>query len=532
MAWQIEDAAAPMPVRKVKPAWLIEDAPDPTGSTAENLAAGAGKAIVDAWRGVKQMGAQAADFVAPRQTGSSRAAEVQAEIDEARRLDAPLMDTTAGKVGNVAGSVAMAAPTLAVPGLNTYTGATGIGALMGMVQPTSGDESRLMNTGTGVAFGAGGKMVGDAAASGIGRIMNWMRSSGASQQAANAGRDAASSAARAEGYVIPPSQANPSAWNRLLESISGKVQTAQHASARNQEVTNRLAKQALGLPQDQPITPHALKAVRDQAGQAYDALSTGQFVTDATFKGQIRALSDGQRLLAQQFPEIADDAVLKMAANLDNVTQVDGRTLIELSKALREKAAQAFKNSATDAGRFYKGAAMELEDLIERNLLYTGSGGQNALRAFQQARETIAKSYTVEGALNGATGTVNAQQLAAQLSRGKPLTGDLRTAAEFGQAFPKAAAPVERQGSVLPGSPLDWIAAGGLSAATGDPTMMAAVAARPLARSVLLSAPYQRLATTPAYGPGAGMRALEGFITSPTVRRLTPAAAASGAFVE
>jgi len=47
---------------------------------------------------------------------------------------------------------------------------------------------------------------------------------------------AAIQAARQAGYVIPPTQAKPTLANRMLEGLSGKITTAQNASARNQGV--------------------------------------------------------------------------------------------------------------------------------------------------------------------------------------------------------------------------------------------------------------------------------------------------------
>src|SRR5262245_33964392 len=88
---------------------------------AEKTLAGAGKAFYDVGRGAQQLYAGAADLVAPRQqnlsdlvTGRdpSRSAELNAQVEESRRLDAPLMESGWAKAGNLAGNVAIAAPTL------------------------------------------------------------------------------------------------------------------------------------------------------------------------------------------------------------------------------------------------------------------------------------------------------------------------------------------------------------------------------------------------------------------------------------
>lgn len=133
-----------------------------------NFTAGFGKSFADTGRGVKQIGAQVADVVAPRERSiadliaerdPSRAAAVTREIDEARRVDQPLMRTGAGTFGNVSGHVAQSIPLAFVPGANTIKGSTAIGALMGATQPVGTGESRLTNTGTGALAGAAGPVI-------------------------------------------------------------------------------------------------------------------------------------------------------------------------------------------------------------------------------------------------------------------------------------------------------------------------------------------------------------------------------------
>jgi hypothetical protein len=94
-------------------------------------------------------------------------AEHQADIDETKRLDAPLDKTGMGKVGNVAGNIAMAVPTAFVPGANTYTGSALVGLLTGAVDPTSAGESRVQN----MLMGAAGGVAGQAIGKGVARLL-------------------------------------------------------------------------------------------------------------------------------------------------------------------------------------------------------------------------------------------------------------------------------------------------------------------------------------------------------------------------
>lgn len=146
---------------------------DPTGSLWENITSGFGKAIVDTGRGLRQVASYA---------GIGDKEAIQREIDEAKRLDAPLMATGGGLTGNVAGQIGMALlpggvahgvgkavtalPRLAPAGAalvnagkawmmpQTLAGAAGVGATQGFVQPVASDESRLTNTAVGTIGGA------------------------------------------------------------------------------------------------------------------------------------------------------------------------------------------------------------------------------------------------------------------------------------------------------------------------------------------------------------------------------------------
>jgi hypothetical protein len=101
--------------------------------------AGAGKAITDVGRGA----------------GQRVGIYSQADIDEAMRLDKPLMETTAGQAGNVGGNLAVGLPTLAVPGANTVLGAGAFGLGLSALSPTTSDQSVGNNMAAGAMFGGG-----------------------------------------------------------------------------------------------------------------------------------------------------------------------------------------------------------------------------------------------------------------------------------------------------------------------------------------------------------------------------------------
>lgn len=458
-------------------------APDPTegNSFLQNAAIGAGKAVADAWRGAKQA------------LGVGDQQALQTEIDESRRRDAPLMRTGGGLTGNVA---AMALPAF-VPGAQSVVGAGIAGALTGALQPTAGDESRLTNAALGGGLGAGGQYGGSRLAQMLTNRQGTATATAAANQSAQGARDAVLGSSQAAGYVVPPTQANPSLTNRIMEGFAGKLTTAQQASAKNQGVTNRMAAQALGLPPDQPITPDVLKGIRAQAGQAYEAVKqTGTVIADKPFTDALDRLSATYTGAAKAFPGLARNDVADLMQTL-KVPQFGADAAVDAVRVLRETADTAFSAGNKALGKAAKGASDALENLLQRHVSTVGAPG--LVDDFKNARQLIAKTYTVERALNPTTGTVNAGKLAADIAKGKPISGELRTAGEFAGAFPKAAQPVERMGSLPGSSPLDWALGGTMGAVTANPLALASVAARPSIRSMLLSGPYQSLMTTPTY---------------------------------
>lgn len=178
-------------------------------SATDKFLAGTGKAFADLGLGVRQVfdASNAVQMTPELQRNDPEGYEymaglkdkskaLQAEIDESRKLGAPLMDTTAGTVGNVTGNIAAALPAALLPGANAAVGATMIGGGLGAFQPVATGESRLENT----AWGAGAGLAGF----GLGKLANKAVSSAAkrvglieSKVATKAAADAASETASA-----------------------------------------------------------------------------------------------------------------------------------------------------------------------------------------------------------------------------------------------------------------------------------------------------------------------------------------------
>lgn len=494
-------------------------------SFLSNLASGVKKGVTDIALGAKQrldegaaalenrFGGQAINQALGLQNATDIQKQTQAYVDQKRIDDAPLMQTSGGKVGNFLGTAAPAIAAAFIPGGQTLAGSALTGGILGAAQPTSGDESVTGNVVGGVAGGALGFGVGK----GIGALAGKVADSAAAKGVLNAPRDTVAATARDAGYVIPPTQTNPSMLNSTLEGLSGKIKTAQKASVKNQEVTNHLAAESLGLDPAQPITRDALNGIRRAAGQAYDAVSNaGQITPTAAYTQALDDIARPYVQAAQGFPNAAPHPVLAQIDGLRS-SSFDAASAVAKIKSLRAQADTAYRSGDKEVGGALKSGANALEDAIDTHLQSTGAPS-DLLNNFRDARQTIAKTYSVENALNDSTGNVNAGKLASQLARGKPLSDGLKTIAQVGQTFPTAAKEVT---SSMPGvSPLDFFAALHLAtkSALGGAASVATLGARPLLRAGILSRPYQNTLATPSY---TGSALLNGLSSAPARGLLT-----------
>lgn len=155
---------------------------DPTQgmSNFDKAAAGVGLSLAETGRGVKQFLGDAfnsATDVFGMASGEDRAMQRRQAVDEQRRVDAPLLNTGAGLVGYLGGTVGQvlvpgaaairygsAAPKLAalvrsasLP--QTVRGMAAQGGLIGLLQPVGTEDSRLSNAGMGAGLAALGGVI-------------------------------------------------------------------------------------------------------------------------------------------------------------------------------------------------------------------------------------------------------------------------------------------------------------------------------------------------------------------------------------
>ena len=454
-----------------------------------NIATGAAKAPAGVAQALsKMMGSNAGDV--PVNMINQIEKGTQAQMGGAGQV--------ASQIGSIAGQTA---PFLAggrIGQIPSFAQKVGTGAKVGVLSGLATPEETGLNQqdfmqakGQNMALQGGIGGAFPALGAGASKLAQMVRGTNLSPQ-----MQQAVASARQAGYTVPPTQAGGGVANRMLEGMAGKISTLQEASVRNQAITNKLATKSLGLPEDTVLTPEVLSGIRDEAGIAYEAL---------------KALPKKPAVLA--------DATMNRAAQ----PSINPAKMVEDLKVARKDAEGYYNAYARSAhpedlakAKAFKAKATKLEDDLEKHA--KDMGKEDLVPALRDARQLIAKTYTVENAMNKTTGTIDAKEFAKRLQKGKPMSEELKQIAEFAQAFPKAAQKPEMIGGTIGISPLDYTVAGltggasllgGSDKETTGAATLAALLARPAARKLVLSNPMQnRLVQQQANAPGAIRKAL------------------------
>jgi hypothetical protein len=320
------------------------------------------------------------------------------------------------------------------------------------------------------------------------------------QQLQNANRDETLKLGRDAGYVALPTDVGGSKIGRFLEGVSGKFKTEELASARNQQVTNNLTKRYLDLPEDTPLTSEVLENARTSVYPAYEAIAEtgvinlGNKNPFSNIVTGINKVAGGKNALMQDIPDTYN---------------MDAATAIQKLKELRSDGS-AYLRSGTNImkpnpkevarGNRYLAEANKLEKAIENHVVKLGQ--PELIDQFRNARRYIAKTFTVEKALNPQTGVVDARKIAKQLDQGAPITDELALVGKYAKAFPKTTKVVAE--APAPFSVLDFYGAGAggfVDLLTGVPALSLLAPARIGARYGLMTPQAQQMLATPQYTP-------------------------------
>lgn len=303
------------------------------------------------------------------------------------------------------------------------------------------------------------------------------------------------------GYVLGPSETRQGGVTGTVatttEGLAGEPKIAKAASKKNAEVTERLVREDVGLPADEPISRESLKRIRSEAGEKYAVLKKIDTIdNDATYFSKLDEITSGYDTASESFPHRSENPFQK---TIDGLRQksMKGSAALEEVKLLRQEADKAYANRDASLGKAFKQAAEALDDSIDRHLtkMVEEKGADpklaDAVSEYRAARKQIAKTYQADAALNDTTGAIDAAAYRRALEKKKPLSGPGLTVARAAQAFPRMMQKPERLGNT--GGPTMMDA--GLAMLGGGKLDLATVGGRPAARAALLSKPVQKIIT-------------------------------------
>ena len=470
--------------------------PDPTEgmSTFDRIAAGTGKAIVDTGRGIAGL----------------FGADNRADIEESRRLDAPLMNTAGGIAGNIAGNVGMAllpggalkgagvvagamrAPAAAnalgaagsaLVAPTTIKGAAALGAGIGLAQPAIDGGERAQNA----LFGGGAGGAGTAALNGLARVVRPQVSPSVN-------------ALMSEGVTPTPGQILGGSFKRAEEGLtSAPIIGDSIKAAQTRAVTdlNTAAFNRALAPVGETL-PKGLKGreavayVGDTLGKRYDAIlpklttqADGQAMSEImSLQGMV---SNGSidPAKAKQFEAILQNQVFaKFQPGLNGAPTLTGQTMKDIETDLGQLASK-FGRSLDPDQQLVGDALQEVQSILRENV--ARSNPQHAAE-LKKINEGWANFKRVQRAAAG-VGAEDGVFSAAQLQAAVKATDRSKDKARFAEGNALMQDLSETGKSVLgpkvpdSGTPYRGLLTGGAGAAAAGfagPGTLAAVMAGPL----------------------------------------------------
>jgi hypothetical protein len=365
---------------------------DPTEgmSTSDRVLAGVGKGMVDTGRGVYQLGASIGH--AARMVSDEKMKQIQDDVDEAHQRDQALMNTGAGKVGDIIGT---AAPALLMPGAGVM-GGIAAGATLGAAQPVATGESRLQNT----ALGAAGGGVGGA----VGKVFKALGGFGVPME-----RQAAIKTLTAEGIPTSVAQKTAAKGAQTVERASGMISDAQSDFMSQQSPAfNRAVLRRVGVtdPKVTAATSDVLGPAKKQITGVMDdvASRTNPAVDDAMLDGLGNVESDVMRRL----PEADQGPIHK---NISDILENASRNGGQLDGTFVQKLHSTLGDLSTDAR--YAPFAHDLQDVL--NDAVSRSAHPDDVAALSTARRQYRALKQIEPAIDPSTGNISPLKLMTSL---------------------------------------------------------------------------------------------------------------------
>lgn len=385
-----------------------------TGTPYENFMAGAGKAVVDTGRGLKQVGAIVGNKLGL--VSDQTRANVQADINEANVRDRALMGTTSGLVGNIAGYAGEMAATAGLGGLagaagvpgagavtaalnpRTLAGAAASGAGLGALQPVATDQSRLFNTVAGGVAGAAGNV--------LGRVPGMIRAQlePAWTKAVQALTDA--------GVPLDAAQRTGSIMlQRAKAMLSDNPITAgaQKDFAESQARSfTRAALHTIGADGTE-ATPQVMAAAKARMGDIYDDIASRTAIPYSSVEESLAGIETEARL------RLSDSQFGTIRRNLDDILQKASQNNGFINGAQFRNVKQTLDGLSMGADSDVGNVARDIRAALHQGLTQSASPADAALLA--KTNQQWGNMRKLEGAIaNDTSGLISPSKLANALS--------------------------------------------------------------------------------------------------------------------
>lgn len=455
-------------------------------TAADKFDAGAGKAMYDVGRGVRQLGAGVADFFSPRQqtlsdlitdAPVSRSDELRAMQSQQSEQDAPLMKSGWAKGGSIAGAAAVGAPAMMIPGAQGLGGSIMTGAALGGLQPVGTDESRAKN----IMFGGAGGAIGYGIGKGIQALARAVRPAG-SAATASASPATAGAQSTASGSLNASAQGGGSTFGSVGDDLSAGLNEAQKRALEagrsvgmkatpGQATGSKALQQLEAKLESQPMTSGPFNAIKSGNQKALNrvfarALGESSDVVDDATIGKFLTRADkvyedvADKVARQIDPDsfltrlngietetdgllptaLSDHPLVKKLLDFAGKGEITGEQAQNLASKLGKVADQNMRSPQGD--RELGQALFKVKDIAD-DLLEQGLSG-NRLQAFRNVRSQY-RNFSLmsrNGTLNPSSGNVSGATMAntlQRLDRRGFLAGgnksDLYQATRFAQAF-------------------------------------------------------------------------------------------------
>jgi hypothetical protein len=290
-----------------------------------------------------------------------------------------------------------------------------------------------------------------------------------SQKEANVVRDANVLAAQREGFVVTPGSLTPTGANVVKERIAGKTHLEQLASIKNQQMADKVARRAVGLPENAPLTPESMKSIRAaEYAKGYEPVKNlGNIAADNAYLDDLINIESKYTGPSKSFPEAVPDEVGNLIKKY-TVDRFDAADAVDVIKNLREQASGNFRKGENALAKSQLDISTALESQIARTLETSGDPKlANLLEQFKASRQRMAISHTIEDAIRVGSGSVDAKKLSRDIQNDKFMTGDLKTIAEFANTFPRVNVPPSTIGTPGAATVVGRSLSGGAGAVAG-----------------------------------------------------------------